>query len=284
MAHCTLLGMGNPLLDISAEISDTAILTKYGLKMGNAILAGPEHAGLYDELVATYGDKVVYVAGGATQNSVRVAQWMSGAPAGWAAYVGCVGADAYGATLAKCAEADGVAVLYQVTAAAPTGTCAVLVHDTERSMCANLAASEALSPEHADSPAVAAAIASAKVVYNAGFPLTHAGGAAIAERLAKACAKSGAVYATNLSAPFLCQVRRRRHAPASGGAASSAACGGVARADAPSLPTRRAATRRRRGAAAAPAPPAAGPPRRGPPPRARRAPVFPRPPHAPTSV
>jgi Cu/Zn superoxide dismutase len=53
---------------------------------------------------------VQYIAGGATQNSVRVAQWVSGAAPGWAAIVGSVGDDAFGAQLRAAAEKDGVMV------------------------------------------------------------------------------------------------------------------------------------------------------------------------------
>lgn len=35
-----VLGLGNPLLDISIEVADLSLCDKYGLKMGNAILAG----------------------------------------------------------------------------------------------------------------------------------------------------------------------------------------------------------------------------------------------------
>jgi len=217
-----ILGLGNPLLDISVEVKDLALVERYGLKMGNAILAAAEHAPLYAELVDTFGAPggagVQYIAGGATQNSVRVAQWVSGEPAGYAAYVGCVGDDAFGKTLAAAAAADGVTALYQVTADKPTGTCAVIVHEQERSLVANLAAAEALAEAHLDSAAVAAAVASAKVVYCAGFPLTHAGGAASVQRLGKACADTNKVFATNLSAPFIVQVRRRVGRVGRGGA------------------------------------------------------------------
>jgi adenosine kinase len=205
MSGVRILGMGNPLLDISATVTDLSLCDKYGLKMGNACLAGPEHANLYTDIVSTFADKVQYIAGGATQNSIRVAQWVSGV-AGLTAYIGCVGADEYGKTLAKCAEDEGVKPLYQIVDAKATGTCAVLVHETERTLCANLAAAEALTASFIETEGPAAAIQSCGIVYNAGFPLTHDGGAAIAAALGKHCAENGKIYATNLSAPFICQV------------------------------------------------------------------------------
>jgi adenosine kinase len=50
------------------------MLAKYGVKSGDIILAEDQHAGVYDELVADYA--VEYIAGGATQNTLRVAAWM----------------------------------------------------------------------------------------------------------------------------------------------------------------------------------------------------------------
>merc|ERR1719203_1218395 len=68
-----LLGMGNPLLDISADV-DQKIMDKYGLQAGNAILAEEKHQPLFGEMVKM--PNVQYIAGGATQNTIRVAQWM----------------------------------------------------------------------------------------------------------------------------------------------------------------------------------------------------------------
>ena len=192
---------GNPLLDISADVGQD-LLDKYGLKLNNAILAEAAHLPLYAELVAKY--PVQYIAGGATQNSIRVAQWMHGG-AGFAAYAGCVGSDAFGEQLRAAATADGVAVHYDVApGAVPTGTCAVLVHATERSLVANLAAAEKYSKErHFDSAAFQAVVARADTIYSAGFFLTHA------VETAKACGAAqvaaGKSFALNLAAPFLCQ-------------------------------------------------------------------------------
>ena len=62
------------------------ILGKYSLKANDAILYEKED--LYDELLANH--KVDYIAGGATQNSCRVAQWLLPVPKS-VAFFGCVG-------------------------------------------------------------------------------------------------------------------------------------------------------------------------------------------------
>ena len=124
--------MGNPLLDISAVVP-TEFLDKYDLKLNNAVLAEEKHAPMYDDMVKNF--EVEYIAGGATQNSIRVAQWMLGAPKS-AAYMGCVGKDSFGDEMIKACEAEGVHVNYMVDEATPTGTCGVLVNGGERSLCA----------------------------------------------------------------------------------------------------------------------------------------------------
>lgn len=66
-----LFGMGNPLLDISA-ITDDEFLQKYDLRPNDAILAEAKHMPLYKEIIENYN--VEYIAGGSTQNALRVAQ------------------------------------------------------------------------------------------------------------------------------------------------------------------------------------------------------------------
>lgn len=60
--------MGNPLLDMSTSNGE-ALLKKYDLVANNAILAGTEHMGIYDEIKKA--SDVKYVAGGAAQNAAR---------------------------------------------------------------------------------------------------------------------------------------------------------------------------------------------------------------------
>ena len=128
--------MCNPLLDISSEVP-AEFLAKYDVTLNNAILAEPKHLPMYDELVKSHN--VQFIAGGAGQNSIRVAQWMLQTP-NKTAFFGAISSDKNGQTLESCAKADGVKVCYQVTAGTPTGTCAVLINGGERSLVANLAA------------------------------------------------------------------------------------------------------------------------------------------------
>jgi len=47
------LGMGNPLLDISAHV-DQAYLDKYGIKLNDQILAEEKHQPMYSEMVEKF--------------------------------------------------------------------------------------------------------------------------------------------------------------------------------------------------------------------------------------
>eukprot|EP00295_Goniomonas_pacifica_P032806 CAMPEP_0175963136 /NCGR_PEP_ID=MMETSP0108-20121206/36858_1 /TAXON_ID=195067 ORGANISM="Goniomonas pacifica, Strain CCMP1869" /NCGR_SAMPLE_ID=MMETSP0108 /ASSEMBLY_ACC=CAM_ASM_000204 /LENGTH=344 /DNA_ID=CAMNT_0017291013 /DNA_START=22 /DNA_END=1056 /DNA_ORIENTATION=+ len=196
----SLFCMGNPLLDISAPVPPET-LTKYGVEAGNAILAEEKHLPVFEELAAL--PEVEYIAGGATQNSARVCQWALQRP-GAVTYVGCIGRDNFGEKLETAAKKDGINVLYQHDETTPTGTCAVLVVGKERSLIANLGASEKATQAHAESPAVTAALDAAKVIYISSFFLTHSADTITA--VCKKAAEANKIMTMNLSAPFLLQV------------------------------------------------------------------------------
>lgn len=199
-AMVKLLGMGNPLLDISAEV-DKSLLEKYSLTAGHAILAEPQHQPLFGELVKM--PNVQYIAGGATQNSIRVAQWLLQEP-GATAYMGCIGADENGKRLKDACESDGVKTFYMEDAKTPTGTCATLITGIERSLVTNLDAANNYKLEHAQQPEHWKVVQGAKIVYSAGFFATVSPDSIKAASLEKA--KDGGLYCMNLSAPFLMQV------------------------------------------------------------------------------
>lgn len=191
--------MGNPLLDISAEVP-MSVLEKYEVSLNNAILAEEKHMALYNELIKNY--PVQYIAGGATQNSIRVAQWMIGVPDS-TAYFGAIGKDEFGATLEYQAIQDGVKVVYQKNTETPTGTCAVLVNGGERSLVANIAAANTFTPSHLSTEEAQEAINLSQIVYIAGFFLTVS--IESIELVAKRCVEDRKIFCMNLSAPFLIQ-------------------------------------------------------------------------------
>jgi len=180
--------------------ADQAILDKYDVKLDAAILAEDKHQPLYQELVTTYADSLQYIAGGATQNSMRVAQWMLEKP-GQVAYMGCVGNDQYGKQLKECATADGVLVHYMEDESTPTGTCAALIHGGERALVANLAAANNFKESHLDTPKSKEIVAAAQYYYSAGFFLTVSTESLV--RVAEEMVAKNGVVCVNLSAPFI---------------------------------------------------------------------------------
>merc|ERR1711908_165449 len=191
---------GNPLLDISDNV-DKALMEKYGLEPGGIILAEEKHQPLFAEMAARPG--VQYIAGGATQNSIRVAQWMLQQP-GSTAYMGCVGQDEFADKMKASCEKDGVNTCYMVDASTETGSCAVLIEGIERSLCTNLKAANNFKVDHVQKPDNLKIVQGAKIIYSAGFFITVS---TDSMRLAQAEAvKSGAKYCLNLSAPFMMQV------------------------------------------------------------------------------
>jgi len=195
-----ILGMGNPLLDISCEV-DMTVVEKYELKMGDAILAEEKHQPLFAELAAM--PKVQYIAGGATQNTIRVAQWMLQQP-GATAYMGCVGKDDFASKMKEACGKDGVKVCYMEDTSTPTGSCACLINGIERSLCTNLNAANNYKETHLQQAENWAVLTGAKIVYSAGFFATVSPGSITLA--AKETVKTGAFYCLNLSAPFLMQV------------------------------------------------------------------------------
>ncbi|XP_051152334.1 adenosine kinase 2-like [Andrographis paniculata] len=198
-----LLGMGNPLLDISAVV-DQEFLDKYGLRLNDAILADEKHKPMYEELSSKHN--VEYIAGGATQNSIRVAQWMLQIP-GATAYMGSIGKDKFGEEMKKNAQQAGVKVHYHEDES-PTGTCGVCVLGGERSLVANLSAANCYKIDHLKKAENWALVEKAKYYYIAGFFLTVSPDSIML--VAEHAAAKNKVFCTNLSAPFICEFFKDR--------------------------------------------------------------------------
>ncbi|XP_008435180.1 adenosine kinase-like isoform X1 [Poecilia reticulata] len=158
-----LFGMGNPLLDISAVV-DKDFLDKFGLKPNDQILAEDKHKALFEEIVKR--NKVEYHAGGSTQNSVKIAQWMLQKPHKVATFFGCIGKDDFGKILKKKAEEAHVDAHYYEQTEEPTGTCAACITGDNRSLVANLAAANCYKKEkHLDLDSNWELVEKAKVYY-----------------------------------------------------------------------------------------------------------------------
>ncbi|XP_068231083.1 uncharacterized protein Adk2 isoform X1 [Palaemon carinicauda] len=197
----TLFGMGNPLLDIMAS-TEESFLEKYSLEANNAILAEDKHQSMYQEM--SNMKNVEYIAGGATQNSMRVAQWILREPKR-ATFMGSVGEDAFSKILQSKAEEAGVVVRYQKQSNHPTGTCAVVLTNNGkcRSLVANLAAANHFTISHLENPENKALMEKAQFYYISGFFLTVSPESIL--KVGKHACEKDKMFCMNLSAPFLCE-------------------------------------------------------------------------------
>ncbi|MCJ1269637.1 adenosine kinase [Lobaria immixta] len=193
-----LLCLENPLLDIQGQ-GDESLLSKYGLKANDAILAEEKHMDLYEDLLQNHDAKLI--AGGAAQNTARGAQYIL--PPKSVLYIGCVGSDKYASILRSACEAAGLRVEYRVDPDTPTGRCGVIITGHDRSMCTHLAAANEYKIEHLKSPNIWALVQQASFYFVGGYHLTVCVPAVLA--LAEEAAAHDKVFALSLSAPFIPQ-------------------------------------------------------------------------------
>ncbi|ONK70776.1 uncharacterized protein A4U43_C04F1410 [Asparagus officinalis] len=81
------------------------LLNRYDIKLNNAILAEDKHVPMYEQMASKYSVK--YITGWATQNAIRVAQWMLQTP-GATRFMGCIGKDKFGEEMKRASTAAGV--------------------------------------------------------------------------------------------------------------------------------------------------------------------------------
>jgi adenosine kinase len=156
---------------------------------------------IYEEIWAN--PKKDCVTGGAALNSARCAAFsrnLLGMAEG-VDYFGGVGNDDRGAQLEKIALESKVAVNFDKSSSEPTGTCAVLVQGSDRSLCANIAAAGKYDIAHLQ--ANMATLEQAKYLYTTGFFITSNFDALM--MMAKHCNDNNKPMVFNFSAPFLCQ-------------------------------------------------------------------------------
>jgi len=194
-----LFGIGNPLLDFSVHV-DLDYLNKYDLKPGDAVLAKETQLSIYEEIKKQY--QVEYIAGGAAQNSIRVAQWLLGTPKA-TVYVGCIGNDENGKMLRDVTESAGVQTHYLVDEKAPTGTCAVLITHKERSLCTQLGAANNYKKHHIESADLQKVLERAQMFYSTGYFLTVSPETLV--HIGEHAVKTNKPFLFNLAAPFVIQ-------------------------------------------------------------------------------
>lgn len=192
-----LLGLGNPLLDITIY-TDTIFLQRYNLKPNNAILATCEHQAMFHDMVQNYNP--TYIAGGATQNSIRVAQWLLQRRHS-TTFFGGVGDDYFRHILEEKAAEVGVKVCYQVHKDRRTGICGAIITGEDRSLVTELGAAELFTEEFLHQEDNWSYVEKARVCYVGGFVLPVSPKAVLS--IARHCSLRQKMLVMNLHATFL---------------------------------------------------------------------------------
>lgn len=198
-----IIGFGNPLLDITTPAEDS-LLEKYDLVVNGVTIAEDKHMPLFEEL--TTQEIVAITAGGACQNSMRVFQWLLEIPSR-AIFVGCVGKDKFGETIAKRARAEGVLTMYMEVDEEPTGTCATLVKDQNRSLIANLGAAGCFTDSWLEDEGNMCVVDRALFYYATGFFVAVSSQTVL--RVAQIASENNRTFLLNFSAVFVLQTHKQ---------------------------------------------------------------------------
>ena len=146
----SILAIGNPIIDITAEI-DKELIQKYGLKCGETIFSVPDNEAFFNEIENK--PEVTFTPGGSVQNSLRVASFcLNSDPNGQnknykLTMIGSVGNDINKDRIINALTAYGVKPLLQVIPNMKTSRCAIGIYKKERCILAEIRASNFLSEE-----------------------------------------------------------------------------------------------------------------------------------------
>ena len=193
-----IVGLGNPLLDVSASVAFN-FFEEHNIQPNGACIYQPEHEGVFQFLRDCR--EATKVPGGSCLNTLRVVQWLTKTPRA-TTYLGTVGDDAYGEALRGEAQRDGLFFPLLLHPTLNTGTCAVLIAKHERSLIANLGASCHFSDTILESNGeVRAAILKADIFYCEGFVFNASPQSIF--KLAHHAMTERKIFALNISACFV---------------------------------------------------------------------------------
>ena len=195
-----LMGIGNSLLDITV-LTEKSFLDRFNLLPNNAIIAGSAHKELYDTMMREF--KPAFLPGGATQNSIRVAQWLLQKPKA-TTFFGSVGDDQFGEILKRTAESVGVNVRYEVVPGVSTGRCGAVITGEHRSLVTQLGAAQSFTSAFLDDPLNWKYVMKAQHIYIGGFFLPVSIESVL--KLLEHAVEHDKTVIMNLHATFLCKI------------------------------------------------------------------------------
>nr|CAD2157910.1 unnamed protein product [Meloidogyne enterolobii] len=169
-----LVGIGNPLLDITANV-DKQFIQNHSLEENGSMLVTKKYMDeLIDEILNSQSDpNIEYTPGGAILNTVRIFQWTmtkiinndNNPITHFATFFGSVGNDDYSEILLSECQKSGLHILCQKIEDEYTGRCLTMINGTKRSMCANLGAASKFNLKFLETPENWSVIENANVYY-----------------------------------------------------------------------------------------------------------------------
>jgi len=194
-----ILGISHCLLDISANVDDDFI-KRYEVNIGSALLATNRQLLMYEEMYRLPG--VQYIPGGASLNSIRIAQWIlrAGATKSCTGFMGAIGEDNNGDYIENMCRKEGVSTCLMRIPSIPSGTCAVCIKNGERALVASLSAANMYVLEHIRENETL--LNSASIVYSSGFFINCCQGK-VSLFVAERTKLNGAIFCINLAACYI---------------------------------------------------------------------------------
>ena len=143
----SLIAIGNPIVDITAEIEED-IINKYNLKLGGKVFANEENIGLFEELEKN--KNVKYIPGGAIQNTLRIISQCINMESKFSNFfkitmLGAIGNDTYREKIVNGFSLSGVNYILETIPDAQTSRCAVCISKKMGTLLADIKASNKIS-------------------------------------------------------------------------------------------------------------------------------------------
>ncbi|CAJ1007949.1 putative pfkB family carbohydrate kinase [Leishmania naiffi] len=196
----SVMCFGHPLLDMMATVEEE-FLREHRVEPGSVTLATPEQLVLFSKLLDDFKGRVDYVPGGAAMNTARIFAWML--PDAHISYVGALGKDRFAEILKSALTDASVEQLFEECEDKPTGACAGLVLNKDRTLLANLGAAVTLSMKHMQTHAVQSALEQASLYYAEGFFLNTSSSPDNLLSVAQYAHLHGKLFCFNLNAPYI---------------------------------------------------------------------------------
>ncbi|XP_012219629.1 uncharacterized protein [Linepithema humile] len=197
-----IISFGNPLLDIYVVLKNDELLKKHNLTVdGETELSEKKMQELIADLPPETEQNTY--PGGSAQNTMRILQWLCDETREFqvGTFYGGLGNDHKGSVLEKLVRLAGVDVKYAVHPTLPTGLCVALVHDTSRSLVANLGAANVYTLD--DLKKTNLQLDTVKIIYIEGYFITHS--LDVAQELVKQAREKNIIIAFNLSGLYIFQ-------------------------------------------------------------------------------